>query len=103
MKIAKNNMGAITKKEIERFASGVIKELKLEGWKMKWTTAGDICIRDSKIIYIDKSAIHKYPWDAKQRVLHELAHIFTMNKFHGPAYFGKYVKLLKRFLVGDTK
>ena len=87
-------MGAATRRGIERFAEKVLKDFP--GWNMQWTTAGSICIKERKIIFIDERFIGKYPWQAKEMVLHECAHINTRDKVHGGEFYIEYIKLLKR-------
>lgn len=94
-----NNMGAIAQAEIEKFAVHVIRELDLDGWRMMWTTAGDICMKDRHIIFIDKRWVGKYPWQAKEVVLHEVAHIFTDDKQHGLGFYREYIELLEKFMA----
>lgn len=59
-----NNIGCMSQKQIMMFAKNVLRG-EFPGWRMKWTRGGGICIRKSKIIYIDDSYIDKYPWVAK--------------------------------------
>lgn len=94
-----NNMGSMNKQQIEEFASYVLSELKLSDYKMEWTTAGDILI--GRTIYIDERHIDAYPWEAKQIVLHEIAHIHTWpeDMKHGELFFGEYIRLLNRFIT----
>ena len=91
-----NNMGAVTKKEVERFGQKVIRDFP--GWNMQWTTAGSICIRERKIIFIDRRFIGKYPWEAKEMVLHECSHINTKDKLHGEEFYKEYIRLLRKFM-----
>ncbi|MBA7677813.1 hypothetical protein ES703_86077 [subsurface metagenome] len=94
-----NNMGAITREEVEAFAARVLKKLRLD-WKMKWTTAQPgICLKKSQEILIPKSMIGQYTWMAREYVLHETAHIFTDDKQHGEEFYKSYVVLLRRFMV----
>lgn len=92
-----NNMGAATRQEIEKFAEKALKNFP--GWEMQWTTAGSICIRERKIIFIDERFIGKYPWEAKERVLHECSHINTEDRVHGEEFYREYIKLLKKFML----
>jgi len=95
-----NNMGAITQAEIEKFAALVIRELNLDGWRMEWTRASpSICEKNRQIIFIDKTWIGRYPWEAKEVVLHEVAHIFTDDKFHGLGFYREYIELLEKFMA----
>ena len=106
------NNGAITKEEIEEFAKYVLGHLiyialglrkdmvftYLENWKMKWTTASpSICMKDRKIIFIEERYIGKYPWVAKENILHEIAHVFTDG--HGTEFYRVYIKLLSDFML----
>lgn len=92
-------MGAVTKQEIEDFAFAVLYR-EFPDYKMKWTRGGGICIRKSKIIYIDKRFIGKYPWVAKEHILHECAHIKTVDDMvHGEDFYKEYIRLLKLFMI----
>lgn len=97
-----NNMGAITKEETEAFATHVLEEL-CPDWKMKWTRAQPgICLKKSQEILIPKSMIGKYPWQAKEYVLHETTHIFTDDNRHGEEFYKLYIALLRRFMLSST-
>ncbi len=97
--IRTNNMGAITKEEIEEFAKRVLGLYGLKDWKMEWTTASpSICMKDRKIIFIEERYIGKYPWDAKENILHEIAHIFTDDMVHGMRFYIYYIRLLNIFM-----
>ena len=95
-KVLVHNMGAITKKEIQDFAKLVLEDFP--GWQMKWSDASpSICIKDSKTIWIEKRYILKYPWEAKENVLHEAAHINTwpLDCVHGKVFYREYIRLLQ--------
>jgi len=94
-----NNMGCMSQAEIEKFAAQVIRELNLDGWQMEWTGGGSMCEKSRHIIFIDKRWINKYPWQAKENVLHEIAHIFTEDKLHGLGFYREYIDLLERFMA----
>lgn len=94
-----NNMGAISQAEVEKFVACVMRTLDLDGWRMEWTGCGDLCEKNRHIIFIDKAVIGKCPWQAKERVLHETAHIFTDDKFHSSSFYREYVHLLNTFMV----
>ncbi len=98
MKELTNNMGCMSKLEIEDFARIVLQECGY-ACTMKWTTAGDILIGDT--IFIDESHIDEYPWQAKQVVLHEIAHIDTwpQDDRHGELFHRRYAELVLRFLA----
>jgi len=101
-----NNMGNIELGELRTFASRVFKELDLEDWRIEWTTDVSICIRHRKLIQIH---VHNtrfpiypgYPWQAKEAVLHEIAHIFTPCRSHSEDFYREYIKLLTRFMVEE--
>ncbi len=95
-----NNNGCMSKVEIEDFASYVLKDEGYSNHKMEWTTAGDILIGDT--IYIDERHIDGYPWESKEIVLHEVAHIDTWpeDMRHGELFYSRYVELLEKFMVG---
>ncbi|KKL98737.1 hypothetical protein LCGC14_1821380 [marine sediment metagenome] len=92
-----NNMGCMGESEIEDFAETVLRKCGYVH-AMKWTTAGDILIGDT--IYIDESHINEYPWQVKQVVLHEIAHIDTwpQDDRHGELFHKRYAELVLRFL-----
>jgi len=95
-------MGAISQAEVEKFAAYVIRTLGLDGWRMEWTRAQPgICLKKSQEILIPKSMIGQYPWQAKEYVLHETAHIFTNDKMHGCDFFREYIALLNKFMVEE--
>jgi len=104
-----NNIGNITRREIEAFALNVFKALGLEDWQVEWTTvAPSICIRARKLIFIcvhtAKFRIYPgYPWQAKEAILHEVAHIFTPDRFHSEDFYREYVKLLMKFMIEESK
>lgn len=95
-------MGAITREEAETFAADVLEELELD-WKMKWTKCdGGICLKDCQEILIPERMIGQYPWQTKEYVLHETAHIFTDDNQHGEEFYKLYVVLLVRFMLSSA-
>jgi len=100
-RIYTNNMGCMCKKSIEEFARMVLETLSLDekGYQMKWTTASPSILIE-KTIFICEKLIDKYPWEAKQEVLHEVAHIYThpTDNTHGELFHEVYADLIKRFL-----
>lgn len=94
-----NNIGCMSKSEIEDFATMVLEECGYP-YTMKWTTAGDIVIEP--FIYIDERHIDEYPYMVKERVLHEVAHIDThpQDDRHGELFHRRYAELVNRFLAG---
>lgn len=92
-----NNIGCMTKSEIEDFAKKVLEECNYP-YTMKWTTAGDIMIKP--FIYMDESHINEYPYIAKGWVLHEIAHIDThpQDDRHGELFHKRYAELVLHFL-----
>jgi len=95
-----NNMGSMSQSEIEKFVAQVIRELGLDGWWMEWTRASpSICEKNRHIVFIDKKWIGRYPWEAKEIVLHEIAHIFTEDKMHGLSFYREYIDLLEKFMA----
>ncbi len=93
-----NNIGCMSKKEIESFADMVLKECGYP-YTMKWTTAGDIMIEP--FIYIDESHINEYPYMVKERVLHEVAHIDThpQDDRHGEIFHARLAELINQFMA----
>lgn len=100
-----NNMGNITLSELRVFISCVLKELDLEDWLIEWTSDVSICIKERKLILVQVSATSQiypgYPWQAKESVLHEIAHVFAPKWFHGADFYREYVKLLTRFMIEE--
>lgn len=102
-----NNMGNIKRLDLQEFGLQVLKALCLEDWRIEWTTDGSICIRDMKLILIQVHNVrfrlyHGYPWQAKEAILHEIAHVFTDDRFHSEGFYMEYIKLLVRFMVVDA-
>lgn len=94
-----NNMGCITKEDMEAFAARVLNELAPD-WLMKWTDcSGGICLKNSREIFIPERMIGEYPWMAKEYILHEAAHIFTDDDQHGGAFYKVYIGLLWQFMI----
>ena len=94
-----NNMGATTKKGAEEFVNTVLKEFP--GYKVKWTVCGGVCIVATKTICVDKTfTIGIVPWQAKEHILHEFAHINTIgkDKRHGEVFYAEYIRLLQLFM-----
>ena len=87
----------MSKEQIEEFASMVLRECGYE-YTMKWTTAGDIVIEP--YIYIDERHINEYPYMAKERVLHEIAHIDThpQDDRHGELFHTRLAELIEQFM-----
>ena len=76
-----------TKKEIEDFAGLVLHELKLTGWRMEWTKcSGGECIDDMKRFTIPERMIGM-GFEANEYILHEVAHIFTDDNYHGRDFY----------------
>jgi len=90
-------MGCMSKSQIEDFAAMVLGECGYS-YTMKWTTAGDIVIEP--FIYIDERHIDEYPYMAKERVLHEVAHIDTwpQDDRHGEVFHSRLADLIKLFM-----
>jgi len=96
-----HNMGAITRKEIEEFAELVLEDFL--GWRFSWSAASpSICDKEQEIIWIAKRYIGRYPWEAKENVLHETAHINTWpsDSFHGEEFYREYIRLLQIHMAG---
>ena len=96
-----NNIGCMSRVQIEDFAARVLRECGYP-YTMKWTTAGDIMIEP--FIYIDERHIDEYPYIVKERVLHEIAHIDThpQDDRHGELFYRRYAELVNRFLADYT-
>ena len=93
------NMGAVTKSEVEEFALAVL--IDYPEWQFEWTPAApSICIRERKRVLIHTGWVGRYPWEAKNEVLHEVAHINTTG--HGAEFYQEFIRLLtKHMLDGD--
>jgi len=98
-----NLMGAVKKEEVETFVRIVFDALELNDWKMEWTeTTPGICLRKAKKILLPTRIIGRYPWEAREYALHEIAHIFALNdKLHGKLFYDEYIKLLQRFITEE--
>ncbi|KKL08593.1 hypothetical protein LCGC14_2574300 [marine sediment metagenome] len=94
-----NNIGCMSRVQIEDFAARVLRECGYP-YTMKWTTAGNIMIEP--FIYIDERNIGQYPYLTKYWVLHEIAHIDThpQDDRHGELFHGKLAELINRFVAG---
>ena len=92
-----NNIGCMSKSEIEGFAAMVLRQCGCS-YTMKWTTAGDIVIKP--FIYIDERHINEYPYIVKERVLHEVAHIDTwpQDDRHGEIFHSRLAELIEQFM-----
>lgn len=102
-----DNMGNISRLDAEAFAFTVLKELGLDDWKLEWVTDGSACIIDMKLLLLHvpnhrslKFRIYAgYPWEVKEDILHEIAHIFSPCNTHGRDFYLEYIKLLTKFMV----
>ena len=92
-----SNIGCMSKSQIEDFAKKVLEGCDYP-YTMKWTMAGDIMIEP--YIYIDESHINEYPYMAKERVLHEIAHIDTWpeDDWHGEIFHTRLAELIEQFM-----
>lgn len=68
-----NNMGSITRREMESFANKVVR--RFPGFRWEWTKDVGLCIKSAKVALISEKYIGFYPWQAKEHILHEFAHI----------------------------
>lgn len=92
------------KEYLEKFAKHVLTEEGFCDHKMEWTTGGDILI--GKKILIDESAQTDYDWLAKERVLHEIAHIRTLQpkgSQHTEVFFDEYAMLVGKYMGTSRK
>ncbi len=96
-----NNIGCMSKPQIEDFASMVLSKCGYPH-QMKWTNAGNILIGNT--VYIDERNINQYPYLVKYWVLHEIAHIDThpQDDRHGEIFHTKLAELMNRFMGGNT-
>ena len=89
-----NNMGAVRKSQVETFWAVVRDTLGLHQ-DFQWSiTEPSICLGNR--ILIRETLIGKYPWEAYQEVLHEVAHI--QYKGHGRDFHAAFAKLVDQFL-----
>lgn len=58
-----------------------------------------ICLNNK--ILLRKGIISGYRWQALEEVLHEIAHVDTLNddKVHGTVFYEKYAYLIKKYLA----
>lgn len=93
-----NNIGCMSRLEIETFARMVLAECNYPQ-RMEWSTAGSLCTDD--VIYIDEDFIDKYPYEAKLIVLHEVAHIDTwpQDDRHGELFHARLAQLMIQFMT----
>ena len=92
-----NNMGCITQEQCEAFAHKVL-DAEFPTNVFAWTDAGSILI--GQTVYLDRRWIGKYPWEAKERILHEIAHIRTWpeDDTHGELFHREYARLVLCYL-----
>ncbi len=92
-----NNIGCMSKLDIESFSDKVLVECGYP-YTMKWTTAGNIVIEP--FIYIDESNIGQYPYLVKYWILHEVAHIDThpQDDRHGEIFHSRLAELIQQFM-----
>ena len=84
---------------IENFATRVLSKLGLTDWQMEWTKcSGGECIDDMKMFTIPVRMIGM-GFQAREYVLHEIAHIFIEGVWHGRKFYEQYTKLLTRFMT----
>ncbi len=88
--------GSVTEKEVEDFANSVLASTYPEKtWD--WTPAEPSINLVEKFL-LRRSVIGLYPWQAKEEVLHEIAHFKVQH--HGSDFWRTYADLVIRFL-GD--
>ena len=92
------NMGAVTKAEVEDFAHHAL-AVAAPTAVMEWTPASPSICLGNKIL-IREDLVGQYPWQAKEEVLHEMAHLNGLSG-HGMAFYEVYIALLKQFMVGQ--
>ena len=85
----------------KEFGIKVLREIGLEGWKIKFSNAGAICLFDSKTILIERA-----PSNHPGQVLHEIAHAWaiteagddaTGSKGHGFEWWKRFERLVSQF------
>ena len=77
--------------DLSAFADRVTSDL---GATWEWTPAEpSICFDDRFLLR--ESLIGQYPWQAKEEVLHEAAHLGGVRG-HGPRFYRRYIDLLER-------
>ena len=95
-----NLNGPADRKDVEAFAAQVLAEY--DGWVQDWTASeGGHCERRRRFIFLPERLIHGGPeWEAREYVLHEVAHIESgeAGDGHGSAFYEAYVGLLKRWM-----
>ena len=92
------NMGAVTERKVEDFANSVLASTYPEKtWD--WTSAEPSINLVEKFL-LRRSVIGLYPWQAKEEVLHEIAHFKVQH--HGPDFWRTYADLVIRFMGEDN-
>jgi hypothetical protein len=94
------NMGAATEDEIMAFAEAVRAALGFTH-TFEWSEAEPSICMDTQI-FLRRTLISTYVWQAKEEVLHEVTHVFAGNG-HGERFYVVYAYLLRRFLGGRQR
>ncbi|MCK5021288.1 MAG: hypothetical protein KAS32_30030 [Candidatus Peribacteraceae bacterium] len=102
------NMGSCETDCTEEFIELVKQEEQLQDWTFTLGVAPSLCIVPDKKIIIKEKIIGRYPWEVKEEVLHEVAHVNTYEEAksigemgHGPMFYKEYIRLLQKYMVGD--
>jgi len=98
-------MGPAIKSEVETFAQEVFEREQLCGWQVAWTKCNaGLCQRKVKTILLPERIIGIYKWEAKEYVLHEVAHIRTeADNMHGTEFFAEFARLVQRFMAKEGR
>ena len=97
-----DNMGNMSKEAAEGFAAYVFQGENLQDeWKMEWCKGGPSICLNGTIHIRDKVLRHCYPWQIKEEILHEIAHIRAPKDFHWVEFYREYVRLLQKYMVDE--
>lgn len=97
--IEENNMGNMSKAEVVDFFTCVTADLGLV-LALEFTPTSPSIYLGDKILFCEKD-LNGYKWQAKERILHEIAHHFEVGKRqHGTNFYKVYAELISRYLAG---
>jgi len=88
---------------ITKFALSVLDSENLDNWSVEWTrSSSGFFMRKSRRVAIPERIIRMYIWEAKEYVLHEVAHIQTEeDRKHGPVFYKEFARLVTKYMTGE--
>ena len=89
-------MGNITREEVEKFWLQVANNVPFLA-NFQWGTGW--CNRETRTCFIHEDVIGGYPYEAKQYVLHEVAHLDNEDDVHGEIFHKRFAELIIQFLT----